>query len=219
MRATHVPCFVGGSQVAGDDSSGDLKAIYVHDDRIGPYRRAELKFTNPNQLLVTIKIDSHDASGKTEDWIIRHVLIPLHPKIRISFNDLRTITQEWLTPEVQKVVAGVRNVPLDRLEAVQFKYWIELGQEYSGRVLKENLLGDDEAIEFCKSFVLPRYVGVIRYSSGLFGDFDVLMDTTSPRPNYNWIGVVARRGGDEPGELRHVIAEYIAECCRCRYLQ
>lgn len=205
--------YIGNKKEAGQDLAGYLEAIYVHDDRIGPYVSAKLKKENM-QLRLTTTIEGRDAA-KPEEWIVRYVLIPTHGKIRVSLNELRTIIEDWLTPEVQRVVAGSRDVPVEQLDVVRFKYWIELGQEYSSRVLRERLLGEDESLTFCQNAVLSRYVGVVRYSSDAFGEFDVLIDTTSPRPNYNWLGVVARKGEDDKGELRHLIAEYLAELCNC----
>ncbi len=215
LNANHVPCPTGGTEAAGDDLSGDVIALYVHDDRIGPYRRADIDHSNSSRFLLTIKKESHVPNGNSEDWIVRYVLVPLYPKIRLSLTDLRTRTLMWLIPEIQRVVSGVGNIKLRKLPAVQFKQWIERGHSYTQRVLREQLLGEDQAIEFSQTLVLPRYVAVIRFSSQSFGNFDVLMDTTSARPNYNWIAVVGRRGEGKEAALRHAIAEYIADRCDC----
>ena len=119
IKRIHEPFVVAG----GDDLSADLKALYVHDDRIGPYRRAELVATHPTELRVTINRKSHAEEGSPEDWIVHHVLVPTHPKIRINFNDLRFVTQKWLIPDIQKVVAGERGIQANDLPAVQFKSW------------------------------------------------------------------------------------------------
>ncbi|MDZ4820738.1 MAG: hypothetical protein SGJ20_17370 [Planctomycetota bacterium] len=216
LASVHAPCYVGGSKVAGDDLSGDMKALYVHDDRVGPYCRVDINGTDPNALHLSINTQGHVKGAIPEDWVIRNVLIPTHSKIRVSFNDLRTICVDWLIAEIQSVIANEQCKSPGDLDAVQFKYWIERGHEYSRRVLTEQLLTKEKGISLCKTYVMPRYVGVIRFISSAFGQIDVLMDTTSPRPNYNWIGVVARHTDDESGRLRHIVGEYLAECCQCQ---
>lgn len=214
LHKEHRPCLT--AQSGGDDLSGDLTALYIHDDRIGPYRRAEIDESESKQLRVKIKKQSHvrHEDGAREVWIVQYVLVPMHSKIRLSLNDLRTITQQWLIPKIQGVVALRRNLAIGKLPPVQFEHWIERGHSYAQRVLKENLLAENDAISFCQSTVMPRYVAVTRFVSDSFGSFDVLMDTTSPRPNHKWIAIVAHIG-HESSELLHEIAEYIADLCQC----
>lgn len=201
--------------VVGDDS-GSLQAAYVQDDRIGPYRRAEIVQSASNQLMCRIKEQSHTPSGRLQDWTVTHVLVPLLPKIRISFNDLRTITRSWLLPEVQSVIFAASNVEkLPDLQPPTFRYWIERGHRYIQRVLKERLLAPEAEERFRREFILPRYIGVVRIGSPHFGHIDILIDTTSPKPNYVWLGVLAESDQTDTGKLRLLIAEYIAEKCWC----
>lgn len=218
LRAVDEPCLIESKGVVlGDDRSGNLKAVYVQDDRIGPYRRAEI-LCDQNQLRVRIKVQSHVPTGETEVWIVRQVLTPMHPKIRINFNDLRSITLKWLIPDTQVVAATELGLAdLTKAPAVRFEYWIERGFRYVQRVLTEGLICLESGRLFRKEFVMPRYLAVIRLRSSAFGSFDVLVDTTSPKPNYTWLAVIALRGDDEGGQRRHLVAEYLAERCGCRY--
>ena len=216
LRETHEPCLMGEKDLAtGDDDSGDLQAVYVQDDRVGPYLRAEI-FRSGEQLRVALNVDGHAPDGRIQNWIVQHVLIPLHSKIRISFNDLRNMSLKWLIPTIQRVVASQgAEGDYGHLRPVRFRCWIERGHRYVQRVLTEQLLSPAEAVRFRTHCFMPRYLGIIRCSSDTFGQFDLLVDTTSPRPNYFWVALLAGREVTAQGNVRHLIAEHIAARCRC----
>ena len=52
VRRPHVECLVDPLM---DDRAGDLAALYVHDDRYGPYLKAEIR-RRRNRLLLQIKL-------------------------------------------------------------------------------------------------------------------------------------------------------------------
>jgi hypothetical protein len=220
LHAAHKDSFVKEADPsAGNDESGDLKAVYVHDDRVGPYLRAEIYRSTEGQLRVRMNVQGHVENGKTQEWIVQQVLIPLHSKIRMSFNDLRKMTLDWLIPEIQKVVAAENNIKdSTKLQTIQFRNWIERGHRFVRRVLTEKLLSEKAALFIRTNFMMPRYVAVIRLISQRFGQIDILVDTTSPRPNHMWLAVLCQSSDDEKGKLRHLICEYMAEQCRCSYI-
>ena len=145
---------------------------------------------------------------ETQDWIVRQVLIPLHSKIRVSFNDLRKMTLEWLIPEIQKVVAGESDIKdSTKLPTVRFRHWIERGHRFVRRVLTEKLLSEKGSLFIRTDFMMPRYVAVIRLVSERFGQIDILVDTTSPRPNFVWLAVLSQSADNDKGKLRHLICD------------
>lgn len=219
LKDHHVLCPVsaGLSKAAGDDVSGDLKALYIHDDRIGPYLRAELAEAKNGDTQLSISPEPHKVGAKPEVWNVRKILIPQHAKIRVTFADLRALTRDHLIPEAQAVVAqqiGTQN--LADLPSIAFEHWIQPGHGYMRRVLNEGLLDEESAIEFCRVFAMPRYIAVIRLTSERFGQMDILLDTTSPRRNVQFLGVVANDDGSE-GALRVRVAQYLAAKCDCPY--
>lgn len=225
LSNTHEVCLLeAGNPGAGDDDSGDLKALYVHDDRVGPYLRAEV-LRSGSQLRVRLNVEGHAAHGVIQEWIVRQVLIPTHVKVRVSFNDLRSLFRQAILPDIQKTVAATKIKDLislpkvdettPQLPTVRFRCWIERGFRYVQRVLEEQLLSPDGLLRFRTEHLLSRYAGIIRCSSETFGQIDVLVDTTSPRPNYAWLAVVAKEGADDQGNLRNIIAEYLADKCDC----
>ena len=220
LKDRHDPCLVsaGLSKAAGDDMSGDLKALYIHDDRIGPYLRAEIGAAANGETQLSISTEPHNTSAKVELWNVRKVLIPLHAKIRITFADLRAITRDHLIPEVQALVAlhlGMNNSA--GLPSITFSHWIQQGHQYLRRVLTEQLLDEEDSIQFFKVFAVPRYIAVIRLVGEKFGQIDVLLDTTSPRRNVQFLGILANDDGGEERELRALIAQYLAAVCDCVY--
>src|SRR5439155_7588947 len=66
-----------------DDYASDLVALYVHDDRHGPYLRATV-IMEGDQFHLDI-----DTRGTHERWRVTYILIPVHSKIRLSFAGLR----------------------------------------------------------------------------------------------------------------------------------
>ena len=218
LRDSHETCLVNENDTAsGDDDSGDLKALYVQDDRVGPYLRAEV-FRSGEQFWVSLNVEGHAPDGAIQQWIVHHVVLPLHSKIRISFNDLRNMSSKWIIPAIQRVLAsGVGTGAYDRLRPIRFRFWMERGHRYVQRVLSERLLSPEEALRFRAVCMLPRYIAVIRFFSPSFGQLDVLVDTTTPKPNYLWIGLLARREDSDQGKFRHLIAGHVAARCRCEY--
>lgn len=69
------------------DKNGDLKELYVHDDQIGPYSRVLSRKYNE-------KFSHWDNTWTNEygydDIVVETLLIPLYPKIRLSFSYIYT---------------------------------------------------------------------------------------------------------------------------------
>ncbi len=84
LKATHEESIL---KDAFDDAAGDLIALYIHDDRVGPYLRAEIKRRNKKpHLNITLRDD-----GSIDIWKLSHILLPVHNKIRLSFGELRSV--------------------------------------------------------------------------------------------------------------------------------
>ena len=104
----------------------------------GPYLRAEI-FRSGEQLRVALNVDGHAPDGRIQNWIVQHVLIPLHSKIRISFNDLRNMSLKWLIPTIQRVVASQgAEGDYGHLRPVRFRCWIEPGAIATCNVHRRN---------------------------------------------------------------------------------
>jgi len=195
--------FIGNVQAGTDDQSVKLIGLYVHDDRNGPYLRANIKMGPKNQLLLTTDVM---RDGRfVEEWELTHVLIPSYSKIRLSFSGLRTVALG-----LSQAVNAFRQVALqlsgpeastedDRNAGavpdltVVFETWIQRCHSYNeDLIFNENGVENETIKRFLTTLHLPRYLGVIRLSAPFFGIIDVLVDTTSTLSNLHFVGIVRR---------------------------
>jgi hypothetical protein len=195
-----------------DDDSGDLLALYVHDDRKGPYNRAELDRASPDQLALNILKRSHDPpTSEPERWVVDHVLIPFHPKIRINFSDLFYCLHQYLIPRLMWILDEMHSlIPQD---LVRVRYFIRKGHAYATELVRERLLDAKCFREMAEQLATPRYLAVFRLSSRSWGSIDILLDTTSAKTQLQWLGVVLTGVPPVPPAegLREAIALYFAE--------
>lgn len=169
-----------------------LRAIYVHDDRYGPYLRMEVVNDN-NRMQLELKF-SEDKHLEDEEWDLSHILFPLHGKIRLTFAGLLPLAIQFVAATVaayrQDVIIGKRG---ESPSPVDVEFWISRSATYV-----EHLLLDDDTLEetrtlAARSLSLPRYVGVIRIKASFTDAIDVLVDSTSTEGNVYAIAVVVRR--------------------------
>lgn len=73
-----------------NDLSSEISALYVHDDRIGPYLRTDVFKNDKRRFNV-----SYPASNSPETWWASYLLLPVHPKIRLSFATLRKVSRKF----------------------------------------------------------------------------------------------------------------------------
>ena len=188
-----------GAEIDEDvyDLSGDLKAIYMHDDRHGPYLRANItKSVDKMQL---------DVVNLKEKWDVTHILLPVHSKIRIS---LAMITQ--VAEEIAQAALSFREAFLnagtlpdspesskDPLVLAQSRVSFETSIVKAYRYVESVLLqtptvSSDVGRALARNLPLPRYVGLINFSTSFAGKFDLLIDTTGTDKNLNLICLVAK---------------------------
>ena len=64
-----------------ENESERLLALYVHDDRLGPYLKATIQQTPKNSLQLHIRRRKDEGENQGETWTLTHILVPAHPKI------------------------------------------------------------------------------------------------------------------------------------------
>lgn len=180
-----------------------LSALYLHDDRLGPYVRADYLSVSAKSILGfsrTSKSDDYqqkltiaceEDGVPAEEWEPTHLLVPVHGKIRLLFADLLAI-HEHLEQDVANAIAAYI-LPLVSSDVKLDMYsdsWIERSVQWA-----QHLYGDAEwdtsiAARFIASTPLSRYVGIIRFATNVVGDFDVVVDTTCTRNSVRFLGVV-----------------------------
>jgi hypothetical protein len=152
-----------------------MRAVCVHDDRVGPYTWADLTGTKVRLRLPT----GH------EEWSITHVLTPVHAKIRLSFPALRELALEVITsiaadPSIQPVRPITSSIFVQRSDAY-----------LKGLYLAGGIARAQKAVLLAGGVALPRYVAIVRVSSEQIGELDVVFDSTSTRRNVMPLAVVA----------------------------
>ena len=202
----HAIVAVGMKLGSPNERTGDLHnhvedrliAVYVHDDRYGPYLRSELRRVKEGlQLKIRTRINS-DGTDETEEWFVTHILTPTHHKIRLAFSDL----QELSTRIVKAIGPSWDNVRqrrgLSESDLLEYGVWILRASTYLERMAREDFDFDPQiAIAIGSHIALSRYVGILRLSIPPIGIMDVLFDTTSTSRNTNFLAVVCGRSLDE----------------------
>jgi hypothetical protein len=74
-----------------------LSSIYVHDDRIGPYERTRLREIllvdgyGRKQTILELNYSRNPPFDEGGFWVLTGLLIPSHPKIRVSFQHAKNL--------------------------------------------------------------------------------------------------------------------------------
>jgi hypothetical protein len=209
IRTPHVPSPLA---VPADDVAGDVVALYIHDDRRGPYLRANLTEKEGRPYL---SVSLREAGEGPEVWEMTHIIAPFHAKIRLSLADLRKLALH--------VVANV-NAGRDAVEKayqlapidpaiVGFEFWIRRSHKYlESMFLGVGSLSAEVVEKFCATVTVARYLGVVRLSAPYFDPIDVLIDTTGTLKNAHCVGIFAPHSSRP---LTRVIASYLASCYQC----
>jgi hypothetical protein len=190
-----------------DELAADLAAVYVHDDRFGPYMRAEVEDL-AGSLDLRLRSDSQSWD---EAWRLSHILVPMHNKVRLSLGQLRS-TAFWLAGNFQ---SRRSNLGMERVRT-EITAWIERSHSYIESQLEEGGRLPDAALDrLCDNIPLSRYVGVVRLTAEDIGSIDVLLDTTSTERNLRCLALI-RREAERP--RTNEIAGFVAERLNCPYL-
>lgn len=137
--------------------SKGLNRLYIHDDRFGPYARAEWK-TDLDSGYIKMKYLSQDRRFEEFDVEadVEAAMVPLYPKIRLSAQDMVGFAGELL-PFFRQLV-GQEN---------RDKLIIDLQFSLAGTCMKLLYHSDIPSSRFAKfalQAVLSRYIGLITFS-------------------------------------------------------
>lgn len=194
-----------------DDASIALEGLYVHDDRMGPYLQGEFV-----KIVVKEKDKEKERAGlrlgreNPVEWVITHVLLAVHPKIRLSLKGLRDAGIEFAKTTQALVQAFFKEpkpeITLETRVVRGFKYVEELIAD--APVEKVEL-----AETLSRKVAMPRYVGLVRLTSAKLGIIDLLVDTTGTPRNLHAIGVVSFGASTEftDGAVRFLAKRFKAQ--------
>ncbi len=190
-----------------DELAADLSAVYVHDDRFGPYMRAEIE---DHAGFLDLRLRS-DSQSWDESWHLSHILVPMHHKVRLSLGQLRS-TAFWLAGNFQ---SRRTSLGMERVRT-EITAWIERSHAYIESQFEEQGRLPDTALDrLCDKVPLSRYVGIVRLTAEDIGSIDVLLDTTSTERNLQCLAVI-RRDPERPRTAE--IARFVADRLGCPYL-
>lgn len=137
--------------------SKGLSRLYVHDDRFGPYARAEWVTDNASDY---IKLRYLPYEGGFDDFRreadVVAAMVPIYPKIRLSAQDLVGFAGELLPLFRQIVGPEHRDQLLIDLQFCLSGHCLEL--------LYHSVIPSDRLTIFIRQAVLSRYVGMIKFS-------------------------------------------------------
>jgi hypothetical protein len=188
-----------------------LEALYLHDDRIGPYLRAEVE-ERASRPWLHLKF-MPDKGLPEQWWLVTHVLFPMHVKVRVDLGELREIGLAQVAARVEgyrRELAARGALDADQ-GPVLVETWIDRAHAHLGSLLRADV--DPEVSERLLTEVsFSRYVGIIRIEAPFIDPLQVLIDTTSTERNVFAIAVVA-----ESLHAAHTreVAEHVAARFQC----
>jgi hypothetical protein len=194
------------------DRASQVEALYIHDDRIGPYLRADLK-ERASRLWLHLQF-LPDKKLPEQWWMLTHVLFPMHVKVRASFGELRAIAFDWVAVRIEacRRALAAKGVSEAKKGVVTVETWIRRAHKHQEWLLRNHI--NPAAPERLMNHVsFSRYVGVIRVLAPFIDPIQVLIDTTSTERNIFALAVVAESAKKK---LTPEIAQHIADRFQCR---
>jgi hypothetical protein len=194
------------------DRSARLEAIYVHDDRLGPYVRGDLEVLGVPEGRLFLRMKPEKLQ-KEQRWSLTHLLFPMHAKVRVTFGELRNAARRWVATRVESYRQELegRGVEEAKHGPIEFETWIERAHSYHRWLLRPEV-ASDVSERLAKEISFSRYVGVIRVEAPFIDPIQVLIDTTSTERNIFAIAVLAE-ATTKPA-TKHA-ANYIAQFLDC----
>jgi len=130
--------------------------LYVHDDRLGPYSRAEWHVDENGYVQLHYLPHEDGFEFFAHDAVVQSAMVPVYPKIRLSAQDLTGFAGELL-PFFQYITGQGKR---DQLTA-------DLRFCLAGDCLKtlyKSAIPADRLTKFVKQIILSRYVGFVTFS-------------------------------------------------------
>ena len=192
LKSVHAPETVGddpGSKF--DDVAGDLKEIYVNDDRYSPYFKVSVEGLTKDLSVDFLLCKEDQTVYETQNWKLQYILIPLHHKIRLSFAELRQMAYGLVNKinSFRSAYAKLNGIKLEsvlRLETRIMKHSAYMERLFFG----PTKLVESQWKAFNERVFLSRYVGIVTISDDVFGSIDVLIDTTNIKRNPHYLAVI-----------------------------
>ncbi len=164
-----------------------LTRVYIHDDRLGPYARMiwqiraqpivddqEQHDSESLYSALTLTYEPYPEDGgqlREEPMTVYAAVVPLYPKLRLTARGLIKVAGEFF-PLARMLVHQDDRAQL----RVDMRFM--LGGDYLAELLSAGLDDRARVANFVREASLPRYVGVVRFSTDSGAVLDVICDTT-----------------------------------------
>ncbi len=216
--------------------SPEVLGLYVHDDRLGPYVLAQLS-ADSERLCVDLRIykeprqpgseGEEAALDRFEGFVAKNIIIPMPPKVRLSYAELLLVAMGgrpsavfteaanrkdslygWITAAWRRVSDGA-----DSGREVLLRVRTELATSYLENALVENRLSitDPGVLAPLEAARLSRTLGLLEFDlhpDG--GTITVVIDTTSTSTAPHVSAVLAAVSTDRA----HAVAEGVVRMLR-----
>jgi hypothetical protein len=189
------------------DRVSGISSFYVHDDRIGPYVRADLDSSDPTKLALRISRAPRGTDNDTfphskrivsdvyEYWKVRQVLIPTYPRVRQDFVEVAKMAWNMVLPFARSLWSSSRSTKEVRGEAT-VEFWLQRSAEYQKEQLSKKSFTLRALDLLSHNVVLPRYSYIVRLNfSGEEESYvvDAILDSTATAAAPRYLAVLAGR--------------------------
>jgi hypothetical protein len=149
--------------------SAEMTKLYVHDDRLGPYARANIEpFAHPE--LGEGLVFEIEWEGRTQRWVLDTAIAAVYPKLRLTVRSLVTLA-ELVGAAVEDVVGADSALRL----RVDFRY--ERAGDYLAR-LSGRVRDPRTGADFVRRVALSRWCAIMRWWLGPSELVEFVYDTT-----------------------------------------
>lgn len=175
------------------DGSTALEAVYVHDDRLGPYAVANLsQLTDPKDGVVrtTLQLDWPGTDAACDTWRLAGMIVPVPNKLRLSAVRLRSVGHligqaiGAAFPEMQGTVT------------VRTRYCLAVAYLREAYAFK---LSDEGLEQLVEQRVLSRYLAIVEVCGLEERIADILFDSTEAVEHPSALAVINRSSLSKEG--------------------
>lgn len=194
-------------QLPIQDWSSRVEAVYIHDDRLGPYACADLEShtIKGGGVATKLNIKWPGTQASAEESLLEAMIVPVPIKIRLTMDRIHNIGR-WIAPLLMN---------FGGFNQAELRYGYHSSRTYLQEAHRFGL-SDRGLYELCCETTLSRYVGYVRVLHGSTILADVLLDTTETAPNPMFLAVIGHPGWPP---AHGAILTYLAEHLDARAIQ
>lgn len=186
--------------------SSRLRKLYVHDDRLGPYARAEIEPFAEQGFGEGLTFQIEMENGQLEDWLLDAAVAPVYPKVRLSMRGLLLLA-EHLADVVESMVGADKAFDLG--VDVRFVRAGDYLAQLAGQV------DPARGAALVREVVLSRWCAIVRWYLQEVPIVDFVFDTTDIRRGDGGELLRAIVGLDSrfTSDVQTLAARYGVPCC------